>query len=167
MQKESSLGFRAETKSDTKALDEEHASNQQLAMKELNKLMRPELINRFDAIVTFRALTNREITKIFNLLADELNERLIHQGIHLVITPSARRHVISKGYDEKFGARPLRRALATELEQPIADGILSGEYQKAMTRSLAPARSGEHWRQNSNSRLLTGYYRVSTKRVWC
>ncbi|HRJ06311.1 MAG TPA: ATP-dependent Clp protease ATP-binding subunit [Candidatus Saccharibacteria bacterium] len=140
MQKESSLGFRAETKSDTKALDEEHASNQQLAMKELNKLMRPELINRFDAIVTFRALTNREITKIFNLLADELNERLIHQGIHLVITPSARRHVISKGYDEKFGARPLRRALATELEQPIADGILSGEYQKGMVLTARAAK---------------------------
>jgi len=92
--------------------------------------MRPELINRFDSIVTFRALTKREISKIFDNLVHELSERLIHKGIHLIVDASAKKQIISKGYDEKFGARPLRRAIQDELEHMIADGILSGEYEK-------------------------------------
>ena len=92
--------------------------------------MRPELINRFDAVVTFRALTRKEVGHIFDNLIDELQERLIRKGIHLTIKPSAKRFLIEKGYDEKFGARPLRRAIQDELEHTIADGILSGQYEK-------------------------------------
>ena len=92
-------------------------------------MMRPELINRFDAIVTFRALTRKEIGKIFDNLIDELQQRLVRKGIHLVIKPAAKRALIDKGYDEKFGARPLRRAIQDELEHQIADGVLSGEYE--------------------------------------
>jgi ATP-dependent Clp protease ATP-binding subunit ClpC len=93
-------------------------------------MMRPELINRFDAIVTFRALTSREIGRIFDNLIGELSDRLTRKGIHLVIKPSAKKLLIEKGYSEKFGARPLRRAIQDELEHQIADGILSEEYEK-------------------------------------
>lgn len=93
-------------------------------------MMRPELINRFDAIVTFRALTRKEVGKIFDNLIDELQQRLVRKGLHLVITPSAKKLLIDKGYDEKFGARPLRRAIQDELEHPLADGILAEEYEK-------------------------------------
>lgn len=130
MMKESSLGFHATTKSDEKKLEEVHRENAEAAEEALAKMMRPELINRFDAIVTFRALTRKGVGKIFDNLIDELQERLILKGLHLVIKPSAKRLLIDKGYDEKLGARPLRRTIQDELEHQIADGILAGEYEK-------------------------------------
>lgn len=130
MMKESSLGFHATTKKDEKDLDAVHAENAAEARKALERLMRPELINRFDAIVTFRALTRKEVGKIFETLLAELQERLVRKGIHLVIAPSAKKLILAEGHDEKFGARPLRRAMQDMLEHEIADGILSGEYDK-------------------------------------
>lgn len=130
MQKEASLGFHATGRTNNKVLDDEHEANATLAESALKQLMRPELINRFDALVTFRALTRREVGKIFNNLIDELNARLTAKGIHLVVTLAAKRYVIAEGYDEKYGARPLRRAIQDLLEHSIADGILSGEYDK-------------------------------------
>lgn len=130
MAKESSLGFHANSKNDEKILDEVHAENTEATVKALSKIMRPELINRFDNIITFRALTRIEIGKIFDNLIDELQSRLIQKGIHLSIKPSAKKLIISKGYSEKFGARPLRRAIQDELEHRIADGILSEAYEK-------------------------------------
>ena len=130
MQRESSLGFHAVNKSDEKELERAHRANSEFALGALRKMMRPELINRFDAVVTFKALTRKEVTKIFNNLVTELDQRLVRQGIHVVMTPGAKKLIISKGFDEKFGARPLRRALQDELEHAIADGILSGEYGK-------------------------------------
>jgi len=130
MMKESSLGFRVSTKKEETHLDELHAENAVSAQKELEKFMRPELINRFDAIVTFRALTPKQISKIFENLLNELQDRLVRKGIHLVVAPAAKKLIIKEGYDEKFGARPLRRAMQDLLEHKIADGILSGEYEK-------------------------------------
>jgi len=130
MMKESALGFHATTASDNKKLDELHQENAEAAKQALSKKMRPELINRFDSIVTFRALTPKEVGNIFDNLIDELQERLVKKGIRLVIKPTAKRYLISKGYDEKFGARPLRRAIQDELEHQLADGILAGEYEK-------------------------------------
>ena len=102
--------------------------------------MRPELINRFDGIITFRALTRKEVNKIFDTLLAELQERLNHKGIHLVVQPAAKRLVIKEGYDEKFGARPLRRAMQELLEHEIADGILSGEYEKGTVLNATAAK---------------------------
>ncbi len=130
MMKESSLGFRVETKKEETHLEQVHTENAEAARKELEKIMRPELINRFDAIITFRALTPKQVSKIFDNLLSELQDRLIHKGIHLVVASSAKKLIIKEGYDEKFGARPLRRAMQDLLEHKIADGILSGEYEK-------------------------------------
>ncbi|MNH50082.1 ATP-dependent Clp protease ATP-binding subunit ClpC [compost metagenome] len=140
MMKESSLGFHAKTTSDQKQLDAVHIENDQAANEALSRMMRPELINRFDAIVTFRALTRREVGKIFDNLIDELQERLIRKGIHLVVSPSAKRYLITKGHSEKFGARPLRRAIQDELEHSLADGILSGEYEKGSVLTVGVQR---------------------------
>lgn len=130
MMKESSLGFHATTKAHERELKEVHEENASAAREALEKRMRPELINRFDAIVTFHALTRREVSKIFDNLISELQGRLDRKGIHLVIKPTAKKYLITMGYDEKYGARPLRRAIQDELEHKIADGVLSGEYEK-------------------------------------
>lgn len=141
LRKESSLGFHVTNASDQKKLDEAHSDNAEFTKRALSKLMRPELINRFDSIITFRALTRREIGKIFDNLIEEIQQRLIRKGIHLMIKPSAKKHLIDRGYDEVFGARPLRRAVQDELEHVIADGILSGEYEKGSVLTVA-ARAG-------------------------
>jgi ATP-dependent Clp protease ATP-binding subunit ClpC len=142
MMKESSLGFHAATKSDQKKLDLAHSENAEATQDALSKVMRPELINRFDAVVTFRALTRVEVSRIFDNLIEELGERLIRKGIHLVVKPSAKKLLIDKGYDEKFGARPLRRAIQDDLEHKIADGILSGEYEKGTVIEAGTQKGG-------------------------
>lgn len=142
MMKESSLGFHAASLSDKKRLNDVHKQNADTAKEALSKIMRPELMNRFDALVTFRALTRKEIGKIFDTLMDELQNRLVRKGIHLVVEPSAKRLIISQGYDEKFGARPLRRAVQDMLEHDIADGVLSGMYEKG-TVLTAKAEDGK------------------------
>jgi len=142
MMKESSLGFHASTKSDEKQLDIEHDNNAIATREALEDMMRPELINRFDAIVTFRALTRREVGKIFDNFINELQQRLVRKGIHLVISPAAKKFLVSEGHDEKFGARPLRRAIQDLLEHPLADGILSGEYEKGSVLTVGVKKGG-------------------------
>lgn len=142
MMKESSLGFYATGKKDEKALDAAHEENASYAREALSKMMRPELINRFDAVVTFRALTRKEVGAIFDNLITELQDRLVRKGVRLSIKPSAKRWLVNKGYDEKFGARPLRRVIQDELEHRVADGILSGEFEKGSVLEVT-ARKGE------------------------
>ncbi|MFZ1258221.1 MAG: ATP-dependent Clp protease ATP-binding subunit [Candidatus Saccharimonas sp.] len=128
MMKESSLGF--QVKSATKQMDALHERNAAYAKEALEKFMRPELINRFDGIVTFRALTRTEVGKIFDLLIAELRERLVRQGLGLVVKPSAKKYLIDKGYSAQYGARPLRRVIEDELEHAIAEGVLAEKYSK-------------------------------------
>ena len=129
MMKESGVGFRAQTQT-TKELDGLHERNAGYAREALERFMRPELINRFDGIITFRALTHKEVGKIFDLLIEELRQRLVRQGLGLAITPAAKRYLIAKGYSAKFGARPLRRVIEDELEHAIAEGVLADKYEK-------------------------------------
>lgn len=136
MMKESSLGFHATSKNDETKLEEVHSENADAAELALAKIMRPELVNRFDGIITFRALMRKQISKIFDLQIDELQKRLIPKGIHLVIRPAVKKLIIKKGFSEKFGARPLRRVIQNELEHRIADGILSGEYEKGSVLTI-------------------------------
>ncbi len=142
MMQESSLGFHATSAKDEKKLDELHQENAGAARDALDKHMRPELINRFDDIVVFRALTPKEVGKIFDNLIDELQERLVQKGLRLVIKPTAKRYIIKKGYDEKFGARPLRRAIQNELEHRLAEGILDEEYERGSLLTVT-ARGGD------------------------
>jgi len=130
MMKESSLGFGVKTKADERELDAIHKENAEAAEEALARLMRPELINRFDAIVTFRALTQKEVGKIFDRFAAELQDRLALKGMRLIVSPAVKKQLVARGYDEKYGARPLRRVLQDELELPIADAILAGTFEK-------------------------------------
>lgn len=130
MMKESSLGFHAVTRKDEQELDRVHDRNAKAAFEELQKMMRPELINRFDSIVTFRALTRKEVGKIFDNFIAELKHRLVRKGMALTVTPSAKKHLINEGYSEKYGARPLRRVIEDQLEHEIAAGVIDGTYHK-------------------------------------
>ncbi len=130
MFRESELGFSVKTAKDQKALDAEHAANEASAMKALRKIMRPELVNRFDAIITFNALSAKNVDKIFDNMISDLKKRLATKSIGLELDDSARAHLISKGYDTKNGARPLRRTIEDELESLLADKMLDGTLDK-------------------------------------
>lgn len=137
MMRESSLGFHASSSIDRARLDKVHEDNALAAKEALSKRMRPELINRLDGIVTFRALTVKEVSKIFDILIDDLQERLLPKGIRVVLQPAVKRHLIKRGFDEKFGARPLRRVIQDELEHELADGILADKYEKGTILSVS------------------------------
>lgn len=130
MYRESELGFTAKTSKTKKDLALEHEQNEASAMKALKKLMKPELINRFDAIITFNALTHEDVEKIFDNLIEDLRKRLAAKSIGLQITPAAKKHLIEVGFDPKNGARPLRRAIEDQLESLLAEAILNNDVQK-------------------------------------
>lgn len=130
MYRESELGFTAKTKKDVKTLEAEHAANEAAGMKALRKLMRPELINRFDSIITFRALSEKDVSRIFNNMIEDLKKRLAQKSIGLQLTEATEKHLIEEGYDAKNGARPLRRTIEDELETLLADHILDGSLNK-------------------------------------
>ena len=141
MMKESALGFEVASRKD-EDLEAVHKRNEQFARRALEKLLRPELINRFDGIITFRALTKVEISKIFDNLIRDLDDRLIHQGLSIKVKASAKKWLIERGFDAKNGARPLRRTIEDQLEHKIAEGILSGDFSRGMQLE-AGVKAGE------------------------
>jgi len=130
MQKEASLGFHASSPKEIDELTSVHQENENAAREALKHIMRPELINRFDSIVVFHALTKKEAAKILDLQLADLKERLYRRGLSLKVKPEVKRHLLEKGYDVTYGARPMRRAVQDELEHLVADGLLKCEFNK-------------------------------------
>lgn len=123
------MGFNVKTKADEKALNEEYENSKNAAMKALKKTMRPELINRLDAILVFHALTRKQVEQIFDKLISELKTRIAEKSLGLKITPEAKDWLIKKGYDPKNGARPLRRAIEDYLESLLSDAIITEQIK--------------------------------------
>ena len=96
-------------------------------------MFRPEFLNRVDEIITFNSLTEGELLKIIDLLLKNTEKALANKEIKLSITPSAKKYILSKGTDLKYGARPLRRAIQKYVEDEIAEMILRGEVQAGQT----------------------------------
>lgn len=137
MMNEKSLGFEAESSS-----KKNHSKNEKFARKALEKVLKPELLNRFDGIITFQSLSKTEISKIFDILLADLNNRLLRKGLNLKVRKSAKDFIIEKGYDAKNGARPLRRAIEDLLEHKLAEEILEKNPPKG-TQFVASVKNGE------------------------
>ena len=95
-------------------------------MAQLNSRFRPEFLNRIDEIITFRALSKDNISGIVDLLMADLNSRLADREIAIKLTESAKQHIIDQGYDQVYGARPLKRYLQKNVETLVAKMILAG-----------------------------------------
>ena len=108
----------------------------------LKQNFRPEFLNRLDEIVFYKPLAKDEVSKILDLLIKDLNLRLEDKNIKLDITGAAKDYLIDNGYDEIYGARPLKRFIQKKLETLIARQILSGEI-KQNTDVLVDYRDGE------------------------
>ena len=119
------LGFAA--KDD---LSGDYKRMKQNVMDEVKMIFRPEFLNRIDETIVFHALDKSHMKKIVTLLCRDLTKRLEEQmNIHLTLRESAKNLIVEKGTDAKYGARPLRRALQTELEDKLADAFLNGEIK--------------------------------------
>ncbi len=121
--KGSSLGFAAKTTE-----EQQYQDMRQGVMDEVKKTFNPEFINRIDEIVVFHSLTKENIAKILDLALKEVDDKLAEKELTLQLTPAAKEFLIERGFDAKYGARPLLRTLQRELEDPLAENILVSRY---------------------------------------
>ena len=121
------VGFAAQNRTD----DKEYSRG--VIQKALNKTFSPEFLNRLDEIITFDQLSLDAITRIVDIELKGLYERLEAIGYHLDVDDEAKKFLAKKGYDVQFGARPLKRAIQTYLEDGLSELIVSGEAQAGDT----------------------------------
>ena len=106
------------------------------AMNELKRLMNPELINRIDDVIVFDALNKEQISKILDIQLNELAERLSEKNLKISVKPKAREYLIQHGYNPAMGARPMKRLLRKEVEDPLSMELLSNMGQNFDTVSI-------------------------------
>ena len=133
-----SLGFTPqsgrEAASDTRIRD--------TVMSELRSVFRPEFLNRVDEIIVFGKLKEEEIKDIAALMLENLSERMKALGFNLEVTPQALLKISHEGFDDTYGARPLRRAIVTKIEDVLSEKILEGEFTGA-DKIICDVKDGE------------------------
>jgi ATP-dependent Clp protease ATP-binding subunit ClpC len=102
----------------------------------MKKLFNPEFLNRIDDTIVFRNLDREDIMKIIEIESRDLYKNLEENKMDLLLDQTAREFLVTKGFDEKFGARPLRRAIQKYVEDPLAEEILRGSFKEG-TRIMA------------------------------
>lgn len=123
------LGFVTASNADT-----EHEDMKKNVMDEVKQNFKPEFLNRIDDIIVFRALTEDDVRNISNLLLKELKQRVASQmEIQLKFGDVVKKLIFEKGYDKKYGARPLKRAIQTNIEDVLAEAVLKGEIKRGDT----------------------------------
>jgi ATP-dependent Clp protease ATP-binding subunit ClpC len=95
--------------------------------QELKQHFRPEFLNRIDDVIVFHQLTESEIIEIVDLMVASLEKRLEEQNMAIELTPAAKALLAHRGYDNALGARPLRRTLQRDIEDPLAEKLLFGD----------------------------------------
>ena len=123
---EKEVGFGAATP------ENEYRAMSQKIHQRLKRTFRPEFLNRIDDILVFHSLSKDELHQIVKLMAQKVIKRVAVQGVNLKITPAAIDTIAKKGYNPEYGARPLRRALQTEVEDRLSEALLSGELDSAL-----------------------------------
>jgi ATP-dependent Clp protease ATP-binding subunit ClpC len=114
----------------------EQESMQAKAKEGLKRAFRPEFLNRIDQIVVFQSLGKDDLRHIVDLLLHKVADRLREQGIGLMVGEDVRDFLMTEGYDEQFGARPLRRAIQNHIDDTLADAILSGSLASGQNAKL-------------------------------
>ena len=127
IQTPSSLGFRARAEGADAQAAADYSLMSEKVQEELKRAFKPEFLNRVDASIVFRSLSQEEMRRIVDLLVKRVIGQLRVQGHELQITDAAKDHLIRVGYDATYGARPLRRAIQSLIEDPLAERLLRGE----------------------------------------
>ncbi len=132
------LGFNTDN-----SAKKDHEDMKRGVMEEVKRIFKPEFLNRIDETIVFHALSDEEMKSIVTLLSASLVKRAAEQmGIKLVITASAKQHIVEKGAEKRYGARPLRRAIQNMIEDPVSEEILAGRAKSGDTLTVG-CKKGE------------------------
>ena len=132
IRKGTTIGF-ASRSNEAKTREQAYETMKENLLGELKKTFRPEFLNRVDGVVVFHSLTKEQIRQIVDLMLISLNQQLSEKGIKLEVTEAAKDFLGEKGYDEVFGARPLRRAIQDMVENKLSEDLLRGKFQSGDT----------------------------------
>jgi ATP-dependent Clp protease ATP-binding subunit ClpB len=123
---------------------EEYRRMKDAVLSELRNSFRPEFLNRLDEIIVFHALSEEDLKKIVEIQLTSVRARLEERHISLILTEAARTRLVRTGYDPHYGARPLKRAIQKEIENPLAKRIVSGDIREgqAIRVDADPSGSG-------------------------
>jgi ATP-dependent Clp protease ATP-binding subunit ClpC len=113
---------------DSREMRDRYEEVHALLMRELQKVFRPEFLNRVDEVIVFHALADEELVQIADLLLDRVRRLAAAQGLTLEISEAVKRRIAHEGSDSNLGARPLRRAIQKRVETPISREIISGKF---------------------------------------
>ncbi len=135
LRKTGSIGFK------TQKEEESYAEMKGRLLGEVKKTFKPEFINRVDDIIVFRGLNKDDLENIVEIEVHEVTKRVRDRKIEIVIDEKAKKFIIRKGFDEVFGARPLKRAIQRYLENPLAEEILSGSLKEGSDIKVTCAKN--------------------------
>jgi len=122
IRKETSIGF--VTRGDARA---SYDKMKDTVLEQLKKTFRPEFLNRVDETIVFRPLSKEDLSSIVEIMLSDLNHRLEEKGLSITVNKKATNFLVEKGYDPKFGARPLRRTIEEQIEDPLSEEVLKGK----------------------------------------
>ena len=128
------LGF---GKEDKKSRNEEIKKK---VIEEAKKIFNPEFLNRIDEVVSFKELDRDSVMQIIDIMIEEIRERLLSRQLELRLSRAVKSHLLEKGYNRDMGARPMRRTIEKELEDPIAERLLSGVFSEGSIVKVAVSK---------------------------
>ena len=164
----SNLGTSSETKGrfgfvTSRAQDDgQRELRQETVEKALREAFRPEFLNRIDEIIVFEPLTEKELEQIVELMLNEVLNRLSDREVALEVTEAAKAELVKEGYDRVYGARPLRRTVQRQIENPLARRILAGDFAEGDNRPVDYA-DGEFTFEEAPGRTLRKKEPVAAK----
>ncbi|CAI9113791.1 OLC1v1014470C1 [Oldenlandia corymbosa var. corymbosa] len=131
-----------------------YAGMKALVMEELKAYFRPELLNRIDEVVVFRPLEKSQMLEILNLMLNEVKTRIVSLGIGLEVSETVMDLICQEGFDRSYGARPLRRAVARIVEDPLSEFVLSEAYKPGDVAVIHLDDTGNPVVSNKSSRSI-------------
>ena len=141
IRRETVIGFKV-PKEEAKTAEDQYKRMKEKVLEELKRVFRPEFLNRIDAQVVFHALSHEHIRQIVELELKKVEEQLMLKGVTMEVTDTCKDWLGEKGYDQIFGARPLRRVIQDEVEDRLSDALLENRFQ-AGDRILIDVQDGD------------------------
>ncbi len=142
IRKGNTLGFVSHT-DESKVVQKSYDRMKENLLGELKKTFRPEFINRIDGVVVFHPLEKEQIRKIVDLMLASVTKQMLEKGIKLEVTETAKDLLGAKGYDEVFGARPLRRTIQDLIEDKLSEDLLRSQFRTGDTVIVDLAENGD------------------------
>ena len=133
--------------------DASYDSMKQRVMDQIERVFRPEFLNRLDDTIIFRHLTNHDLKGVIDFELAKVRQRLLERGLNLELTDLAKEFLVKKGSNLDYGARPLRRALEQRIEDPLSEELLRGAFENHDTIVVDVIAENEDGKQIPTSKV--------------